>query len=154
MQAVCGTTSVPGISYPVFALAISPDYASDDTLFAGLVYGGVMVSPSGGDFWYGISSGLPAELYVKALAISPNYASDGTLYAGSDRDGVFRSTNGGASWQACNNGITQLHATGLAISPDYAHDHTVFYVGSGEGNIFKSADACIPGTLSVGASLT
>jgi photosystem II stability/assembly factor-like uncharacterized protein len=122
----------------VEALALSPGYASDSTLFAGTVYGGVFKSTDGGASWSAVNTGLPAPdvLDVYALALSPGYASDHTLFAGTS-GGAFKSTDGGASWSAVNTGLTYLVVGALVLSPSYATDHTLF---AGSYGVYKSTD--------------
>ena len=88
----------------VRALAISPNFGRDHTLFAGLYSGqGVYKSVDSGSTW----TFLPdtAGLYVQALSISPDFARDGTLFVGEDGAGVFLTTNGGETWKAINTGF-------------------------------------------------
>ena len=116
----------------VKALAISPGYVTDRTLFAG-TSGGVFKSSDGGASWSAMNIGL-TSLDVRALALLPCYASDRTLFAGTS-GGVFKSTDGGASWSA----ITNWGAWALALSPGYASDHTLFAGIWGRG-VRKSSD--------------
>ncbi|OGO12505.1 MAG: hypothetical protein A2Y53_01860 [Chloroflexi bacterium RBG_16_47_49] len=116
-------------------LAISPNFAADQTIFAGSS-GGVFKSIDGGASWNNINTGL-ANLNVKALAISPDYTSDQTVYAGTIA-GIFKSSNGGISWTAVNTGLPNLNIVTLAISPIYASDQTVF--AGINGTVYKSSD--------------
>ena len=72
-------------------LAISPSYASDATVFAG-VTGGVLRSLDGGDTWHRADRGLDDE-FVPAIALSPGFEADGTLFAGTSGGGVYVSTD-------------------------------------------------------------
>jgi|GEM_PF-1721267 len=134
-----------GLTNPnINALAVSPSYVSDHTLFAGTlgsgVYyaGGVFKSTNGGASWSAVNTG-PTNLAVYALALSSGYASDHTIFAGTYGGGVFKSTDGGASWSAVNIGSTNLGVRALALSPGYANDHILF-AGTLGGGIFKSTD--------------
>jgi len=122
----------------VESLALSPNYVTDKTLFAGAYSGSVFKSTDRGSTWNDASPGLPSKR-VQVLAVSPNYASDQTLFAGIYQGGVFKSTNGGDSWSAANSGITNMEITALAISPGYATDRTL-YAGTYGGGIFKSTN--------------
>ena len=97
----------------MYALAISPNYPSDNTIFAGT--GGVFKSTNGGSSWSPVNTGL-TSLAVMALAISPNYPSDNTIFAGT-WGGVFKSINGGSSWSAMNAGLGNLTIWALALTP-------------------------------------
>jgi photosystem II stability/assembly factor-like uncharacterized protein len=89
----------------VYALALSPGYASDRALFAGTSGDGVFKSTDGGASWGAVNTGL-ANLDVRALALSPGYVSDQTIFAGTWGGGVFKSNDGGASWNAVDAGLT------------------------------------------------
>ena len=84
----------------VAALALSPDYANDRTVFAGLRGRGIYRSIDGGETWQ--PSGLSDQVIVD-LAISPAYATDHTLFAAAGLSpagfNIYRSTDGGATWQ-------------------------------------------------------
>jgi len=106
----------------VYALALSPGYASDRTLFAATgIYGssnGVYKSTDGGDSWSAVNTGL-TNLDVRALALSPAYAIDHNLFAGTYGGGIFKSTDGGASWSAMNEGLGNLFILSLALTSAY-----------------------------------
>ena len=132
----------------VHALALSPDYVTDHTLFAGTWDaghgdGGVFKSTNGGASWS--IMGLP-DLWISSLALSPGYATDHTLFAGTNGGGVFKSTDGGASWSNAITGLTNWDFQALALSSGYTTDRTLFAgVGtisgySRGGKVFKSTD--------------
>ncbi len=93
------------------ALVMSPDYANDQTLFAGGFVReyqgeGVWRSTDGGDTWQALWNGLPF-LRVYQIAVSPKFAADKTLLAysrftrikpWSSGVAMFRSTDRGLSW--------------------------------------------------------
>lgn len=89
----------------ITALAISPNYLVDHTLFAAVYPSqGVFKSTNGGDTWSLLPGTALTTWDAETLAISPDYAHDGTLFAGGG--GVAVSTDGGASWAEMNNGFT------------------------------------------------
>lgn len=118
------------------ALALSPNFASDQTLLAG-ANGGVLRSADGGDSWQITMLPEPAPL-VTRLALSPNFAADQLAFAGTLEDGMFRSHDGGATWAAWNFGLLDPNVLALAISPDFARDQTL-YVGADSG-LFRSGN--------------
>ncbi len=135
----------------VLAIGVSPDYATDHTLFIGgytLADGNLMVSHDGGASWDGIHDIDP----VYAIAISPDYAGDHTLFVAyrkveastqEPESGVMRSTDGGTTWQIVDAGLPGLydpHPVRLAISPDFAHDRTL-YVAYSDGSVYRSIDS-------------
>ena len=132
-------------SWYVQSMAISPDFAADQTLFVGALGGNLHRSLDGGFTWQTLGGGLPpGTVWVKTLAISPEFARDGTLFAGLDQ-GIYKSTDGGHSWRAVDAGLPYRPDGGLAgvlalaISPDYVADQTVFAALVGQG-IYKSTD--------------
>lgn len=81
--------------YNIAALGISPNYASDRTVFVSLqatVDGGpnaVYRSTDAGSTWLPFDAGLN-DRTVQAFAISANYANDATLFVGTRFSGVYR----------------------------------------------------------------
>jgi YVTN family beta-propeller protein len=142
------------------ALALSPAYPVDRTLFVGQD-DQVRKSTDGGATWTTYPIGTPGDgFFVFDLKTSPAYGSDRTLFAtGFGR--ARRSTDGGATWQALN---TYGPSYGLAVSPNYAADGTVWHTyraieGPGDGTpesgvlrttdrgaIWSFATAGLPGT--------
>lgn len=107
---------LPGYT-PSFALAVSPDFSQDRTLWSayrviegvgdGTPEAGVIRSTDGGASWRLASAGLPGsyEPFPATLAASPAFASDHSLFTalrgqflGWDQHSLFRSYDGGASW--------------------------------------------------------
>jgi len=127
-----------GNLFPALALAISPNFPNDGTVFVGGDYRRprVFISTDGGESWTSASRGLP-QAEVICLAVSPNYAEDGTVYAWLQYQGLYRTTNGGQSWEQ----ITEedWYVQSMAISPNFAADRTLF-VGALNGNLYRSDD--------------
>lgn len=121
----------------IYALAVSPAYAQDQTLFAGMWEGGVYKSTDGGANWVNASTGLQSNR-VWALALSPNFPQDQTLFAGTEV-GPHRSTDGGQTWVRLTSGMGTRRITSLAISSEFAQDRTV-YAGSNYGGVLRSTD--------------
>ncbi|MDH4164328.1 MAG: chitobiase/beta-hexosaminidase C-terminal domain-containing protein [Nitrospirota bacterium] len=130
------TTTGPYGAY-TYALAVSPAYANDQTLFAGTYSNGVYKSVDGGVTWSLASTGI-TDLYIRALALSPGYQTDQTVFAGGSTGGVFKSTDGGATWSAVNGGTLDKRIYGLTLSPNYATDQTI-YAGT-ENGVYKSVN--------------
>jgi photosystem II stability/assembly factor-like uncharacterized protein len=133
-----------------YVLVISPDFASDNTIYFGTRYHGLFRSIEGGDnastIWDGVGQS------VMHLAISPDFLSDRTLFASVRGVGIFKTTDGGETWQPVNNDLTFLdtwssiptvHSIAdkdikLAISPHYEADQTVYATSS--AGLFKATD--------------
>jgi len=105
----------------ISALAVSPDYARDQTLLAGVVGRGLYRSADGGRLWQPSGAGL-ASMWVRGIALSPGFARDGTAFvvAGGDQPTLYRSVDGGATWQALDARVDTV-----ALSPAFDVDGTV-----------------------------
>jgi photosystem II stability/assembly factor-like uncharacterized protein len=121
----------------VWSLVISPDFATDRTLFTSLT-DGIYRSVDGGDHW--VQMGQDAGLQDAVLAISPQYARDRTLFAG-NATGLFRTQDAGKTW-------LRLHVephrgeepiAGVAISPNFATSRQLLVQIRG-GNLFVCRD--------------
>ena len=127
------------------ALALSPAYYTDQTLFVG--QGDVVhKSTDGGATWHTYPLAPPEEgFFAYEIEASPAYAADHTLFAtGFGR--VRRSTDGGLTWQALS---TWGPSYGLAISPSYLADGAAWHTyreieGVGDGTpssgVFRTTD--------------
>lgn len=144
----------------VIALAVSPGYARDRTIFVGTRAatpdgardGGLTLwrSPDGGGRWDRWldergRSALP-------IAVPPGHLGDGSLYVG--LDGVIAKPIKN-TWRRGSTGASRMPVwitarladergespaiTAIAVSPDYRNDHTVYVATS--GGIFVSRDA-------------
>ena len=93
LQAKAGTwTSVGPYGGTVLATALSPNYSTDQTLFAGTGVGGVFKSTNGGVSWGAVNTGL-SNLNVSSLSLSQDYSTDQTLFAGTYGSSVWKYTD-------------------------------------------------------------
>mgnify|MGYP000343349069 CR=1 FL=1 len=94
----------------VTSLAVSPNYAVDQTLFATAqrnepdfsITSGIYRSTDGGANWVRLTVGLPpadATSRLERVAFSPDYATDHTVYASTETQ-LYRSRDGGDRWTA------------------------------------------------------
>lgn len=119
----------------VGAIAISPDFSSDHTLFINSS-DGVFKSINAGHTWEklsGLSWGDPLSYnpYSSAIAVSPEYPIDKTVFANtSDSTGLYRSQDSGNTWELMNIGQDQIALTKVAFSPNYKNDYTIFAGGN------------------------
>ncbi len=121
----------------VTALAVSPAFARDGTLFAATLEDGVFCSTDRGSRWAAWNFGL-LDLGVLALAVSPAFAADETLFAATET-GLFRSTNGGRAWREAGLPTELAPVLALAISPGFAEDGVLF-AGTEEHGLLRSSD--------------
>jgi len=132
----------------VRALAVSPNFANDQTVYAGTegtpaVEGGVFRSTDGADNWFAINSGLPENPVISVLAVSPDFVSDLAIYVGTLGNGVYRSTSQGTTWWPVSLGLDTYMSKlvqGIAISPQFHTDRTIFICTNG-GGVYKTTDA-------------
>jgi len=124
----------------VRAVAVSPDYLNDHTVFCSLTHMDdlILKSTDNGSTWVPSQIGFP-HYAVTCIRISPGFANDGILYTGTIKGGVFRSTNRGRTWSSSNFGLTSLKINRMALSPDFSVDQTLFVATDGKG-IFKSTN--------------
>jgi photosystem II stability/assembly factor-like uncharacterized protein len=104
----------------VYSLAISPNFAANETLFAGTETA-LFKSENGGRSWR--ETGFPETAPpVVALALDRQ----GALWAGTEQHGLWTSPDDGATWQRVDHGIlssavNQIHLDGaacLVVLPD------------------------------------
>lgn len=111
-------------------LAVSPAFASDETLFVGTETG-VFRSTNGGRAWREV--GFPMEnAPVMSLALSPDYAADGVIYAGTENHGLWVSADQGRGWRRlAGENIQQVNAV-------LAGEKGCLYVLAGEQLLFSA----------------
>jgi photosystem II stability/assembly factor-like uncharacterized protein len=123
----------------IYALAVSPDFARDQTLFAATDTG-LYRSTDAGQTWQDVygSLALPAPLPTSAIALSPDFATDDTLFAGSP-GAILRSANRGQTWQLALLPSPGPTIAALAVSPNFTEDGVVL-AGTLEDGVLRSAD--------------
>ena len=94
----------PEASGRVLVLAVSPAFASDQTVFAGTEHAGVLKSTDGGRTWKQVNQGI-YDGNVPAIAVSPGFGADRTVFAGTRTQGLFLSTDGGETWSQTGEGL-------------------------------------------------
>ncbi len=108
----------------MMCLAVSPNYAKDQTLLAG-TSSGISFSRDGGESWLAARLPLSSSM-ILALCFSPNYLSDSIVLAGTLEDGIFISDTGGERWSNRSYGLLDSTVYSLVLSPDFARDGTIF----------------------------
>ncbi len=127
----------------ITALAISPDYAHDQTIFVATAEG-VFRSQDGGQAWESSTFGL-LDLEVLCLACAPDFASSEVLWAGTTQGGFYRSRNAGRSWRDAGAGLPDTAIQCLAVSPNFVTDQTLL-VGTETAGIYQSVDGGVSWT--------
>lgn len=119
------------------AMAVSPDYANDQTLFISTAGKGILRSTDGGASWRPCSLATGALLWN--VTVSPNFAQDDTVFAANIDSEIYRSTNRGRSWILLRDfkNYSDKKIRALVVSPAYEEDHTLFLGTAGDG-VFRS----------------
>ncbi len=121
---------------PTQAVAFSPDFSHDRTVFAA-VQGGILRSTNAGETWQ--LDLLPNPPPVASnLVVSPNYPEDGQAFFSTIEDGIFCTRDRGSHWNTWNFGLLDFQTLCLAVSPQYARDETL--VAGAESGIFYSTN--------------
>ncbi|MDJ0633900.1 MAG: hypothetical protein QNJ34_11990 [Xenococcaceae cyanobacterium MO_188.B29] len=121
-----------------FDVAFSPNYSSDQTIFASILWSKVIRSTNGGKSWKIIP--LSREVRGITIAPSPNFAKDKTVYLSNQRGIIFQSTNGGKTFSIISEvgKVFGNDGPSLVISPNFASDKTLYT--SGPQGVHKSVD--------------
>jgi photosystem II stability/assembly factor-like uncharacterized protein len=104
----------------ILCLAISPDFARDETVFVG-TQSGVFRSTNGGRAWREVDLPVGYEA-VLSLALSPDFARDGVLFAGTETQGLLCSTDAGEGWQRLGEDVLTEAINAIHLAPDFS-DH-------------------------------
>jgi photosystem II stability/assembly factor-like uncharacterized protein len=122
--------------YAFTSVVISPEYASDKTLFVASGGDGVYRSIDSGNSWQKVNSGIGASDIAK-LSISIKFGNDRRLLAASNSGGAWRSIDGGDSWSMVLTEAVQLVDFAEIVSTE---DQAIVFAGDTAGNIWRSDD--------------
>jgi photosystem II stability/assembly factor-like uncharacterized protein len=113
----------------ILCLAISPDFATDETLFAG-TESGLFSSTNGGRAWKEVALPIGFDA-ILSLAISLRFAQDNTLFVGTENNGLLISRDRGKSWQPLTETISAAPVNQILLSPA-APTREIFILHGGE----------------------
>ncbi|SNX58700.1 BNR/Asp-box repeat-containing protein [Nitrosomonas ureae] len=119
----------------VTVIAISPNYATDNTLVIASDSGYLQKSTNSGNDW--IDLGNPTGTIVYDMAIAPGDATE--IFLATPSFGIFYSSDGGSTFINKGNNLPNEAINNIAVSPNYAIDRTVFCTSLRQ-SIFKSTD--------------
>ncbi|WP_163659215.1 VPS10 domain-containing protein [Adonisia turfae] len=122
-----------------FDIALSSNYADDQTLFSSILYTKILRSANGGQNWS--VHPLSQEVRGVSLGVSPNFKADQTVFSTNQKGLVFRSQDAGKTYERVGQLDKQLgnDSPSLVISPDFANDQTLF--NTGIRGVYKSENA-------------
>ena len=144
------------------SIAFSPDYGTDQTIFAGL-RNWFLATDDAGESWERFELTQFAEgedVIPDRLRFSSDFANDGTILfcarygEGATRAGaVFRSTDRGTTWKEVLR-TEGKYMQSLALSPEFAEDGTAFTSSARGGNkseVFRTTDGGLNWEIVTGA---
>ena len=120
------------------ALALSPDFTTDQLLLCGSLIGLLRSTDGGASF----SVVHDTSTYAMPLEIvySPDFSSDRTIYSACRRDGVLISTDAGLSWQPSNSGLEGMDTRDLALAVE-SDSSTLLAVATWGDGLLTSTDS-------------
>ncbi|MGB3509383.1 MAG: glycosyltransferase family 39 protein [Microcoleaceae cyanobacterium] len=121
-----------------FDITFSPNYETDKTLWATLLWTKVARSEDGGISWSVLP--LPREERGLTIVASPDFSNDRTVYIATQRGNIYISQNGGKNFELIGQvpSLRGNYGSSIAISPNFASDRTLYVTG--DRGIYKSTD--------------
>jgi photosystem II stability/assembly factor-like uncharacterized protein len=128
------------------SIAVSPNFASDNTFWVGTEKGGIWQSSDSGITFTEVNKGLSDKL-IQDLVVLPNKQQKATLFASTWQEGIFYSNDDATTWNKYSQGLTkhpqadqfkEPHFNQLSISKTFEQDKTIFL--GGFNGLFKSTD--------------
>lgn len=133
----------------IHAIALSPDFTNDGTLFVSTANQAIFISNNAGLNWKKHSEGLTTDRQGDSnqfsnIGISPNFNNDKTLFL-AGFDGLFKSANTGITWRELNT-MPRTLIQSIVLSPNYSSDKTLalttylggIYLSKDDGNSWNS----------------
>jgi hypothetical protein len=123
------------------AIAFSPNFADDGTIYLQSGYGGIFRSTDRGKTWLPIQRRLKlpappvADFYLAVASADEAYV----LLPGSQADAaqvLYRTRDGGTTWESLDNPPTLGWVSAFALGRD-AMGHTVLYLGGSRGGVIS-----------------
>ncbi|MCB0117064.1 MAG: hypothetical protein KDD84_23350 [Caldilineaceae bacterium] len=124
----------------ITAIALSPDYAQDSTIFVA-TEDGPHRSQDGGASWEIAVFGL-VDIDVLCIAVDPNFAQTETLWIGTANGGLYKSRNGGRSWRDAGDGLPDTAV--LSLQAAARNGNVVLFAGTEMEGVFCSTDGGAP----------
>jgi len=130
--------ALPG-SGPITAIAASPRYYLDNTLFVGTIEKGIFKSVDGGSSFVESNNGITEKTIID-LAVSSRDNDSVSIYVTTWHQAVFSSVDGAQTWQLFSENLTtdkqadtkkyrSPHFRGVRLSKRFTADNTLFVAG-------------------------
>ena len=118
----------------VDALAISPAYHEDQTVFVA-IGPHFKKSENGGAGWKTLVRGIEKKRTVTSIALSDSFKEDKTMFMGTDEGSIYKSTDRGLSWARVADGSLKGGVSRIRMSPRFSRDGIVLVAGMEGGFI-------------------
>jgi len=118
----------------ILDLAVSPNYATDRTIFA--LGDAVYRTTNGGGSWAKV--GVVQMVGGVSLKLSPNYTTDRTILVAGSGEGIWRSRDGGGSWAKIGSEIGGPYPNKLFVSPATTQGFTI--LAATPAKVWRSAN--------------
>lgn len=112
-------------------ISISPDFASDSTIFLGTKKGNILRSTDRGKSFVSL---MNLERQVLSIVISPTYSRDKTIYINTKKE-IYKSVDSGNNFTSI---FKENNLSNLVISPVFNLDKSIF-IGTNQG-IYKTSN--------------
>lgn len=130
----------PGSRMSIPAIAISPGFRTDHTLFVSVEFASSALyrSTDSGDSWVAILNAPAPGVVISAVALAPTYPRDPVIFVGTSDGRILRSADNGANWAPFYQVPDAAAVRQIVLSPDYANDRTLFVATAGEGLLWTA----------------
>ena len=132
-----GATWTLASNMPLENVALSPNFATDNTLFIVTAKMTAYKSTNRGQTFTQLTLPTAVASTLNVIAVSPNYAVDQTVLFGTATNGIFKSINGGSSWVSVTATQPFPAVTALVFSAGFSSDKTVF-AGTASGVLIST----------------
>jgi len=132
----------------VASLALAPDFATSNKIFAGTIgtESAVAVSGDGGVSFYETGMIDTVLNTIVDFQPSPNFATDHTIFmvtedGGAGPESVWKTTDGGTSWVRALAFVTTANNGIVRFSPNFATDQCAYFADIGGTRLWKTVNA-------------
>lgn len=132
---ICLSSNAHTPHHVVDKLALSPNYASDSTVFA-LVHNALLISENRAASWRQLSTGIDTPYVLTDIAVSHDFGADNVVLVSSDGGGVFLSSDRGQRWSRFSGGLPHNNIGKLFLAR--VEDTQLLLAAGSERGLFAS----------------